>query len=99
MQSLNSSDFDRLPNRHFLTAAELAPWLRVDERTVRRMAERWQDSGGQEGLPAFKVGRQWRFARERILPFLGGNIGRLISDCHNFGHSGHNGSPSVCILG
>jgi len=61
---------DFLPDRHFLTAAEIAPLLRVDERTVRRMAERWHDSGGQEGLPAVKIGRQWRFERSRICTHL-----------------------------
>ncbi len=71
---MNSHSSTRLinlfPNRMFLTAAEIAPLLRVDERTVRRMAERWHDTGGQEGLPALKIGRQWRFERERVCTFL-----------------------------
>jgi excisionase family DNA binding protein len=61
---------DSLPDRHFLTAAEIAPFLRVDERTVRRMAERWHDSGGQEGLPAVKIGRQWRFEKSTVCRHL-----------------------------
>jgi len=66
---------DVLPNRHFLTAAEIASLLRVDERTVRRMAERWHDSGGHEGLPAVKIGRQWRFEKTQICQRLLSQIG------------------------
>ena len=71
MYSYSSSRLiDVLPDRHFLTAAEIAPLFRVDERTVRRMAERWYDSEGQEGLPAVKIGRQWRFEKARICRHL-----------------------------
>jgi hypothetical protein len=35
-------------------------------RTITAWASQWQDSGGQEGIPAFKMGRSWRFDRQQI---------------------------------
>jgi len=42
---------------------EIASSLRVAERTVRR----WADQGY---LPAFKVGKQWRFKLEDVREFV-----------------------------
>jgi excisionase family DNA binding protein len=46
-----------------LTAREMQDLLQVDRSTIYRMAE----SGR---LPAFKVGKQWRFAREQVEAWL-----------------------------
>lgn len=71
MQSDSTGSLGKLlPEKHILTADELAPVFRVDERTIRRMAERWRDTGGLEGLPAIKIGRQWRFVRDQIHTYL-----------------------------
>jgi excisionase family DNA binding protein len=43
-----------------LTTEEVAKWLGIAPRTVCT----WAECGA---LPAIKVGRQWRFNRERIL--------------------------------
>jgi excisionase family DNA binding protein len=49
-----------------LTLAEVADLLRSDEKTVSAMA----DDGT---LPGRKVGPEWRFTREAILRWLGGD--------------------------
>lgn len=59
-----------LPKSTVLTAQEVAKAFRVSEETIRREAEHWRDSGGKEGLPGFKVGRQWRFYRDALLDYL-----------------------------
>ena len=46
-----------------LTAKEMQTLLQVDRSTIYRMAE----SGR---LPAIKVGKQWRFAREKVDAWL-----------------------------
>ena len=42
-----------------LTVGELADYLRVDSSTIYRLLKRHE-------LPAFKVGRHWRFTTEEI---------------------------------
>ena len=46
------------------TVEELARYLRFEEETIRAMA--------REGkLPAFKIGRTWRFKQEQIQEWIG----------------------------
>ena len=45
-----------MPPKEFLTAREVARYLRVNQYTVYRLVT-------QKKLPAFKVGSQWRFRR------------------------------------
>jgi transposase-like protein len=59
-----------LPENIVLTAAEVARAFRVSEESVRRWADQWRDSGGQEGLPGFKVGKQWRFYRKAVFDYF-----------------------------
>lgn len=59
-----------LPNRLLLCAKEVAPAYGVKERTIRRWAEQFRDSGGLEGIPAFKSGKLWRFARPAVREHL-----------------------------
>lgn len=49
-----------------LTAEEVAALLKVGKPTVYRLAS----SPGTEGLPARKVGREWRFLQSEILNWL-----------------------------
>ena len=42
-----------------MTSEEVANYLRLDVQTVSRMAQRGD-------LPAFKVGREWRFRKDYI---------------------------------
>jgi len=50
----------------FVTAEELADYLKVTPRTVLRIVERKE-------LPAIRVGRQWRFRREWVDEWLSKN--------------------------
>lgn len=53
-------------NRLYLSTEEVAQLFGFSVRTITEWAAQWQDSGGQQGLPAFKMGRSWRFDREQI---------------------------------
>lgn len=59
------------PTRHtpqdLLTAADITRLLRIDKSTAYRMAEDGR-------LPAFKVGRQWRFRAEDVAALLGADV-------------------------
>ena len=46
-----------------LTIREVAGYLQVDEKTIRRWI-------GARNLPAFKLGRQWRVAEKDLQRFL-----------------------------
>lgn len=46
-----------------LTTGEVAEFLRVNRSTVCRLA-------GRGELPAFRIGSDWRFSRERIEAWL-----------------------------
>lgn len=52
-----------MPDSHVddavLTVAEVAEYLKVNERTVYRLANSKQ-------IPAFKVGSSWRFKRDEL---------------------------------
>jgi excisionase family DNA binding protein len=47
----------------FLTAAEVAAWLRVNIETV-------YDLIAQQGLPAIRLGRCWRFQEREVRAWL-----------------------------
>lgn len=46
-------------NDDVLTVNEVAKYLKVNERTIYRLA-------ASSGLPAFKVGNSWRFKRSEL---------------------------------
>lgn len=48
-----------LPNDDVLTVSEVAAYLKVNERTVYRLAS-------AKRLPGFKVGTSWRFRRTEL---------------------------------
>ena len=55
----------------FLTAQEVAVWLGYSTRTITEWAKQYEDSGGTEGLPCFKIGkRAWSFDREKVEKWL-----------------------------
>lgn len=56
----------KLKKDSFLTTQDVARWLGSSPRTVTELVQRWHDTGGQEGIPGFKVGRAWRFEAERL---------------------------------
>ena len=54
-------------NSEVLTVEEVANYLRIDIRTVYRLAKRGD-------IPCIKIGRQWRFNREDIKDLISGGI-------------------------
>jgi excisionase family DNA binding protein len=55
----------------FATTEEVAAWLGISVRTLTAWAVAWQDSGGAEGIPAFRLGkRQWRYDPEEVERWL-----------------------------
>lgn len=53
----------RTMSEQILTVKEVAAYLKVNERTVYRMA-----SAGK--IPAFKVGASWRFKNEEVSSWI-----------------------------
>ena len=45
---------------------QVAQRLGYSVRTVTDWAQQYVDSGGQEGIPAFKLGRGWRFEKAAL---------------------------------
>ncbi|ODS36567.1 MAG: hypothetical protein A7315_01805 [Candidatus Altiarchaeales archaeon WOR_SM1_79] len=54
-------------NNEVLTVQEVADYLRIDIRTVYRLAKRGD-------IPCKKIGRQWRFNREEIEGLVGSGL-------------------------
>jgi len=46
----------------FLKIEEIAEFLQVDKRTIHRLIKK--------GMPAFKVGKQWRFAKDDVKDWI-----------------------------
>lgn len=55
---------DQESRNEVLTADEVAALLKVGKSTVYRLAS------NPEGLPARKVGREWRFLRSEVVNWL-----------------------------
>lgn len=58
------------PKKKYLDSYQVAEWLGCAPRTITHWAEKWTDTGGQEGIPAFKIGRSWRFDADVIQQWL-----------------------------
>lgn len=54
-------------NSEVLTVQEVADYLRIDIRTVYRLAKRGD-------IPCKKIGRQWRFNRDDIKELVTGGL-------------------------
>lgn len=54
-------------NSEVLTVQEVADYLRIDIRTVYRLAKRGD-------IPCIKIGRQWRFNRDEIKDLVSGGL-------------------------
>lgn len=50
-------------NDEILTIKEVADYLKVNERTIYRLANKGE-------IPAFKVGNNWRFERAKIAKWM-----------------------------
>jgi PTS system nitrogen regulatory IIA component len=54
-------------NSEVLTVQEVANYLRIDIRTVYRLAKKGD-------IPCIKIGRQWRFNRNDIKELVSGGL-------------------------
>jgi excisionase family DNA binding protein len=59
-----------ITKKKHISTAEAAGCLGYSVPTITHWAEQWDETGGQEGIPAFKVGRAWRFDSEELQPWL-----------------------------
>jgi excisionase family DNA binding protein len=58
------------PNKPYLSTEEVAQLFGLSDRTITALAAAWHESSGAEGIPAFKIGRSWRFERKDIEAFI-----------------------------
>jgi excisionase family DNA binding protein len=58
------------PDKPYLSTEEVADLLGFSDRTISALAVAWHESGGIDGLPAFKVGRAWRFERKDLEAYI-----------------------------
>lgn len=54
----------------FMTVNEVARYLRLHEMSIYRMCQ-------QGTIPSFKIGKSWRFKKERIEEWLEGKENRI----------------------
>lgn len=57
-----------------LTVEEAAQILRIGRNSAYGLARRWIDSGGEEGLPAIRLGRCLRVPRSALERLLDGEL-------------------------
>ena len=58
-----------MPNRNlgpYLSTEQISALLGFSVRTITLWFTQWRESGGQQGLPGFKVGKSWRAERKDI---------------------------------
>jgi DNA-binding transcriptional regulator YiaG len=72
MRDKKSVETAVLRPRVLISSAKAAQLLNVSVRTVVEWANRWQDSGGMEGLEGLKIGKQWQFEKKLILEIASG---------------------------
>ena len=66
-ESTSKGLFVLLKRDEMLTTQDVARWLKHSPRTITDLAERWHDTGGQEGIPGgFKLGRAWCFRAKEL---------------------------------
>ena len=63
---------NQLNKKSYLSTEDVAREFGFSVRTITAWAAEWHESGGQQGLPAFKMGRSWRFERTEIQAYIDG---------------------------
>ena len=58
----------------FLTVAEAAKVLRLGRTAAYELAARYEATGGAEGLPVVRLGRQFRVPRAQLEALAGGPL-------------------------
>ena len=54
-----------------MTVSEVAAYLRLGRATVYELCARYVDSGGDDGIPAVRIGRTIRIPKRRFADHLG----------------------------
>ncbi|RME06390.1 MAG: DNA-binding protein [Deltaproteobacteria bacterium] len=52
-----------MTNHDVLTVRDVAEYLKIDKRTVYKLAKEGK-------IPCSKIGRQWRFSRKQIMELI-----------------------------
>lgn len=65
----------------FLTVAEAAQVLRIGRTAAYALAARYEQTGGAEGLPVIRIGKQLRVPRARLEELAGGAL--LATPCES----------------
>lgn len=63
-----------VPLPPFLTVEEAAAVVRIGRTTAYELTARYEATGGQEGLPVVRVGRQLRVPTARLEEWAGGQL-------------------------
>lgn len=66
-----------------LTVEEAAQILRIGRNSAYGLARRWIDSGGEEGLPAIRLGRCLRVPRSALERLLDGELVSAEDEAHD----------------
>jgi hypothetical protein len=69
-----SIDGHNLRTPKLLIPDEVATMFRVSAITIINLANECLDSGGTEGIPGIKIGKQWRFNEQVIVDILNGKL-------------------------
>jgi len=65
-------------NSTYLSSEDVAHLLGFSVRTVTLWFNQWHETGGQEGIPGFKVGKSWRAERREIEAWIEKQKGRSV---------------------
>jgi excisionase family DNA binding protein len=56
--------------KNLLKTEQVAQWLGFSTRTITNWATKNLDSGGAEGIPAYKLDDEWRFDEDEVKEWL-----------------------------
>jgi len=59
-------------DKSYLSTEDVSRMLGYSPRTITLWASAWLESGGVEGIPAFKLGRGWRFDAIELQAYIDG---------------------------
>jgi excisionase family DNA binding protein len=75
------------PEDQIMTVKDVAAYLRVHPTTIYRLLR-------QGGLPAFRVGADWRFRQDDIMAWASGQSGKATENISSRGRPARAGAPT-----